>query len=72
MPGMGGIETLGSLRAIRPSLRATLCSGASETERAASDPVPDGFDEFLQKPYERETLARKVRSVLDRAHPSKI
>ena len=28
------------------------------------------FDDFLQKPYERETLARKVRSVLD-AEPSK-
>ena len=72
MPGMGGIETLGSLRAIHPSLRAILCSGASETERAASDAVPDGFDEFLQKPYERDTLARKVRSVLDGSHPSKI
>ncbi|MBP2684606.1 MAG: sensor hybrid histidine kinase, partial [Deltaproteobacteria bacterium] len=72
MPGMGGTETLECLRAIRPSLRAILCSGTSETESAPSGTVPDGFDDFLQKPYERETLARKVRSVLDRQHPSKI
>ena len=72
MPGMDGIETLGCLRAIRPSLRTILCSGTSETECASSGAVPDGFDEFLQKPYERDTLARKVRSVLDGSHPSKI
>jgi signal transduction histidine kinase/ActR/RegA family two-component response regulator len=72
MPGMGGTETLECLRAIRPSLRAILCSGTSETESASSGTVPDGFDDFLQKPYERETLARKVRSVLDGQHPSKI
>jgi len=71
MPGMGGSETLESLRAIRPSLRAILCSGTSETESAPSGTVPDGFDDFLQKPYERETLARKLRSVLDGQHPSK-
>jgi CheY-like chemotaxis protein len=70
MPGMDGIETLARLRAIRPTLRTILCSGTSEAERTPSGPVPDGFDDFLQKPYERETLARKVRSVLD-AWPSK-
>jgi two-component system cell cycle sensor histidine kinase/response regulator CckA len=71
MPGMDGIETLSRLHAIRPTLRTILCSGTSEAERTPSSPVPDGFDDFLQKPYERETLARKVRSVLD-ARPSNI
>ena len=70
MPGMDGIETLARLRAIRPSLRTILCSGTSEGEEATSGAVPDGFEDFLQKPYERETLARKVRSVLD-VKPSK-
>jgi len=65
MPGMDGIETLSRLRAIRPTLRTILCSGTSEAERTPSGAVPDGFDEFLQKPYEREMLARKVRSVFD-------
>jgi len=65
MAGMDGIETVARLRVLRPSLRAVLCSGSSDAERMPSGAVPDGFDDFLQKPYERETLARKVRSVLD-------
>ena len=70
MAGMDGIETVARLRAIRPILRTILCSGTSEGGGTPSRPVPDGFDAFLQKPYERETLARTVRSVLD-AKPSK-
>lgn len=65
MAGMDGIETISRLRAIRPTLRTILCSGTSEAERTPSGAVPCEFDDFLQKPYERETLARKVRSVLD-------
>ncbi|TRZ99181.1 MAG: response regulator [Deltaproteobacteria bacterium] len=69
MAGMDGIETLARLRAIRPTLRTILCSGTSEAGRTPSGVVPDGFDDFLQKPYERVMLARTVRSVLD-ARPS--
>ncbi len=65
MAGMNGLETLARLRAVRPTLPTILCSGTSEIEKAPSAAVPDGFDDFLQKPYERETLARKVRAVLD-------
>lgn len=70
MPGMDGVETISRLRAIRPTFRTILCSGTSEAERTPPGAVPDGFRDFLQKPYERETLGRKVRSVLD-ARPSK-
>jgi len=71
MAGMDGIETLARLRAVRPTLRTILCSGTSEAEGTPPGAVPDGFDDFLQKPYERGTMARKVRSVLD-ARPSKL
>jgi CheY-like chemotaxis protein len=70
MAGMDGIETLARLRAIRPTLRTILCSGTSDAEGRSSGAEPDGFDDFLQKPYERGTLAFTVRSVLD-ARPSK-
>jgi CheY-like chemotaxis protein len=70
MPGMDGIETIARLRAVRPTLRTILCSGTSEAEGTPTGDVRDGFDDFLQKPYERETLARKVRSILD-IRPSK-
>jgi two-component system cell cycle sensor histidine kinase/response regulator CckA len=65
MPGMDGIETVARLRAIRPDLPTVLCSGTSDAEGTAAGAGPERFDDFLQKPYERETLARKVRSVLD-------
>ena len=65
MPGMDGVETVARLRAIRPNLPTVLCSGTSDAEGTPAGAGPDGFDDFLQKPYERETLARKVRSVLD-------
>ena len=70
MPGMDGVETLARIRDLRPALPTILCSGTSEAEKTPSGAVPDGFDDFLQKPYERETLARTVRSVLD-GRPSK-
>jgi two-component system cell cycle sensor histidine kinase/response regulator CckA len=64
MPGMDGPETMRRLRRIRPRLRAILCSGHAPDEETAAS-ASAGFDGFLQKPYERETLARKVREVLD-------
>ena len=70
MPGVDGVETFARLRVLRPTVRTILCSGTSEAEGTTSGAVPDGFYDFLQKPYERETLARTVRSVLD-ARPSK-
>ena len=65
MAGMDGFETLERLRALRPALRRILCSGTSETGGRPAGADPDGFDDFLQKPFERKTLACTVRSVLD-------
>ncbi len=64
MPGMDGAETLRRLRGIRRGLRVILCSGHA-AEGTSGARVSGEFNDFLQKPYERETLARKVRSVLD-------
>jgi len=64
MPGMNGIETMHGLRRIHPPLRSILCSG-HDAEQPVDAPPSGEFDDYLQKPYERETLACKVRAVLD-------
>jgi two-component system, cell cycle sensor histidine kinase and response regulator CckA len=69
MPGLSGPETMRRLRALRPSLRSILCSGHDGGE-ASGEERAEGFDEYLRKPYELETLARKVRAVLDRRSSS--
>jgi len=69
MPGMDGTRTLHRLREIRPGLRVILCSGYT-AEGSAGGNLVVLFDDYLQKPYEMETMARKVRSLLD-VKPSK-
>ena len=69
MPGMDGVETLHRLREIRPGIRVILCSGYT-AEGSSAGNIVSRFDDFLQKPYEMEIMARKVRALLD-AKPSK-
>jgi PAS domain S-box-containing protein len=64
MPRMGGMELCQAARAITPGLRFLFSSGYTE------DTVHVGFVKkegiyFLGKPYGIDTLARKVREVLD-------
>ena len=64
MPRMGGMDLCTAARKIQPDLRFLFSSGYTE------DTVHDGFVKkegvfFLAKPYGIDTLARKVREVLD-------
>ncbi len=64
MPRMGGMELCEAARAITPAVRFLFSSGYTE------DSVHVGFVKkegifFLAKPYGIDTLARKVREVLD-------
>ncbi len=64
MPRMGGLELYEAARALRPELRFLFSSGYTE------DTVHVGFIKkegvfFLAKPYGIDTLARKVREVLE-------
>ncbi len=67
MPRMGGMELCQAARAITPGVRFLFSSGYTE------DSVHVGFVKkegifFLAKPYGIDTLARKVREVLDSDH----
>lgn len=64
MPGMNGREVVLRLSQMRPVIKSLFTSGY--TQYGAVEPA--GFDaecSFLQKPYTAQTLARKVREVLD-------
>ncbi|WP_163336227.1 ATP-binding protein [Desulfopila sp. IMCC35008] len=64
MPGMSGEETFHRLREIDPDVRVLLSSGYSADGRAASL-IGEGCNGFIQKPFDLQTLSRKVREVLD-------
>ena len=69
MPRMGGTELYRAARALAPGLKFLFSSGYTE------DTVHVGFVKkegvfFLAKPYGIDTLARKVREVLDAPAPA--
>ena len=64
MPGMGGGDTFDALRGIDPQVRVLLASGYS-LDGEAGEILERGCAGFIQKPYTRGELARKLRSVLD-------
>jgi two-component system cell cycle sensor histidine kinase/response regulator CckA len=64
MPMMGGSELAGRLREFRPETRVLFISGFSERAYSAHGGPDTGFA-YLQKPFMPESLARKVREVLD-------
>ena len=63
MPQMSGRELARRLRARRPSLRVLYLSGYTE-EAIAQHGVIEPDAAFLQKPFTRVDLARKIREVL--------
>ena len=63
MPLMDGRRLAERLRALRPETRILLLSGYTDATDQRSAPL--GGADFLQKPFSTETLARKVRELLD-------
>ena len=63
MPGLSGEETFTHLRRIAPGIKVLLSSGYSIDSRAR-EIMARGCNGFLQKPFQMETLAGKVREVL--------
>jgi PAS domain S-box-containing protein len=64
MPRMGGRATFDQIKDLFPSIKVLVCSGYSATM------IDDGnftrsIDGFVQKPYELEDFAQRVRAVLD-------
>ena len=64
MPGAGGRELAAALTALRPGLRLLYISGYTDDEVTRRGLLDAGAP-FLEKPFEAEGLARRVREVLD-------
>jgi len=63
MPNLSGEDTLTTLRAIAPDVRVLLISGYSESSRVARL-AGVGPLRFLQKPFSRDDLARRIAELL--------
>jgi CheY-like chemotaxis protein len=64
MPGMGGLELFERLVLLRPQLRALFVSGYADRAVLRHGEIVEGMA-FLEKPFTPDSLARKVREVLD-------
>jgi CheY-like chemotaxis protein len=64
MPGLSGRELAERLARTRPELRVLYTSGYTDDAMVRQGVLRAGVA-FLQKPFVPETLARKVREVLD-------
>ena len=64
LPKIGGIDLLETVKVINPDTRVILASGfVEENERRRME--EKGVKAFIQKPYQREELLKKIRSALD-------
>ncbi len=68
MPGASGPELARRLQADRSDLNVLFVSGYTDDSMAAHRVLDPGAS-FLQKPFTPDTLARKVREVLDARQP---
>lgn len=64
MPKASGPELARRLLTVRPDMKVLYMSGYTD-EQVLHQEVPDQGRAFLPKPFKPETLARKVREVLD-------
>jgi CheY-like chemotaxis protein len=63
MPDMGGGDTYERLKAMNPEVRVILSSGYS-LDAEASAILERGCSDFIQKPFDLQSLAQKIQDVL--------
>jgi two-component system, cell cycle sensor histidine kinase and response regulator CckA len=64
MPGMTGPDLARVIAAERPGVKVLLMSGYTDEQSMPGGAMPAGLD-YIQKPFTPDSLARKVRQVLD-------
>jgi signal transduction histidine kinase/CheY-like chemotaxis protein/PAS domain-containing protein len=69
MPGMSGGDLARQLAGVRPGLKCLFMSGYP-ADVVTQQVVLDEGVQFLAKPFSRDSLARKVRAILDEGGPA--
>jgi len=64
MPGIDGKEIADFIKSKNKNIKILFVSGYTDEKIAKHGIIPDGIN-FLQKPYTRKELAKKIRTVLD-------
>jgi len=64
MPKLNGIDTINQIHRIDPTQKVILVSGYIVNGEAISS-IKFGINAFIQKPYQPDYLAQKVRDILD-------
>jgi CheY-like chemotaxis protein len=64
MPKMNGKEVMDKLREIDPQIKVMLSSGAL-TDTDEQDVMNKGFNGFIKKPYNMNTLCEKMAEILN-------
>ena len=64
MPNMNGNEVMDKLRKIDPQIKVMLSSGAL-TDADEKDVMNKGFDGFIKKPYNLDTLFEKTTEIIN-------
>jgi two-component system, cell cycle sensor histidine kinase and response regulator CckA len=64
MPGMSGPELAGKLKSMRPQMQVLFMSGHTENAIVHHGALDPGIA-FIQKPFRYDTLARKIRGLLE-------
>ena len=65
MPGMSGKDLISQIRAVRPNIKALFVSGYKDNAIVQHGILKSTVN-FLQKPFTGDSLARKVREVIDK------
>ena len=64
MPKMNGKEVMDKLRKIDPQIKVMLSSGAL-TEADEKNVINKGFNGFIKKPYDMNTLCEKMAEIIN-------
>ncbi len=67
MPGLDGLETLGTIGRLNPEMTRIILTGYATME-AAIDATNQGIDGFLTKPFDNRSLRANIRGISVKKH----